>query len=93
MAIFKGSRYEYSVIDYVASSLDLIEEPVVLYSASDLGLTSYWEHTYVEGERLDQLSFKYYKNPQYWWVIVEYNPAIEDFINIKPGTVFRIPNV
>lgn len=93
MTIFKGSRYEYSTIDYVSSSLSLIEEPVVLYSASDLGLTNYWEHTYVEGERLDQLSFKYYRNSQYWWVIVEYNPAIEDFISIKPGTVLRIPNV
>lgn len=93
MSIFKGSRYEYSVIDYVATSLELIEEPIVLYSASDLGLTTYWEHTYVEGERLDSISHTYYKNSQYWWLIVEYNPAIEDFINIKPGTILRIPNV
>jgi nucleoid-associated protein YgaU len=93
MSIFKGSRYEYSTIDYVATTAGLVEEPIVLYTASDLGLTSYWEHTYTQGERLDSLSYKYYKNPQYWWLIAEYNPEINDFINITPGTILRVPNV
>lgn len=93
MSIFKGSRYEYSTIDYVATTSELIEEPIVFYRPSELGLTRYWEHTYIKGERLDSLSYKYYKNPEYWWLIVEYNPAIIDFINIKPGTVLRVPNV
>jgi hypothetical protein len=93
MSIFKGSRYEYSTIDYVATTVDLIEEPYVLYTASDLGLTSYWEHTYIQGERLDSISYKYYKNSEYWWLIVEYNPQLNDFIDIAPGTILRIPNV
>ena len=93
MSIFKGSRYEYSTVDYVATNSTLVEEPIVLYTASDLGLTSYWEHTYVEGERLDSISYKYYNNSQYWWLIVEYNPEINDFINVTPGTILRVPNV
>lgn len=93
MSIFKGSRYEYSTIDYVATDASLVEEPIVLYTASDLGLTSYWEHTYVQGERLDSIANKYYKNPKYWWLIVEYNPEITDFIDITPGKILRVPNV
>ncbi len=93
MAIFKGSRYEYSTIDYVATTPQLVEEPIVFYRPSELGLTRYWEHTYVEGERLDALSYKYYKNSEYWWLIVEYNPSVADFTNITPGTILRIPNV
>jgi hypothetical protein len=93
MSIFRGSRYEYSTIDYVATTAELVEEPIVLYTASDLGLTRYWEHTYVEGERLDSIAYKYYKNSEYWWLIVEYNPQINDFINLTAGTVLRVPNV
>ena len=74
MSIFKGSRYEYSTVDYVATNSTLVEQPIVLYTASDLGLTSY-------------------NNPQYWWLIVEYNPEINDFINVTPGTILRVPNV
>lgn len=93
MAIYKGSRYEYSVIDYVATDSSLIEKELVLYAFSNLGLVRYWEHIYVEGERLDQISTQYYKRPEFWWLIPEFNPAIEDFNNITPGTVLRIPNV
>lgn len=93
MTIYKGSRYEYSTIDYVATDSSLEEKPVVIYTVSDLGLTDYWEHTYMQGERLDQLSYKYYKRPEYGWLIAEYNPAIEDFNNIPAGTVLKIPNV
>lgn len=93
MSIFKGSRYEYSTIDYVATNSNLIEEPIVFYTASGFGLTKYWEHTYVSGERLDHISYKYYKNSEYWWLIAEYNPVIVDFTNIKPGTILRVPNV
>lgn len=93
MSIFKGSRYEYSVIDYVATTPTGSPNPVVFYTFSSLGYITYQEHTYVYGERLDQIAEKYYKSPEHWWVIPEYNPEIEDFTNIKPGTVLRIPRV
>jgi hypothetical protein len=94
MPIEKGSRYEYSTVDYFATKKDQeSEEPVVFYTFSTLGYVRFWTHKYVEGERLDQIAFKYYKKPEYWWIIPEYNPEVEDFTNIKPGTVLRIPNV
>lgn len=93
MAIYKGSRYEYSTIDYFKTKPDGIEKPYVMYQFSNLGLTNYWEHVYKSGERLDQIAFQYYSRPEFWWIIPEYNPQIVDINNIEPGTVLKIPNV
>jgi len=93
MTIFKGSRYEYSVVDFVATKSVSHPNPIVFYYSNRLGQVTYHEHTYVEGERLDQLANTYYKNPEYWWIIPEFNPQIPDFTNIAPGTVIRMPNV
>lgn len=93
MTIFKGSRYEYSVIDFVATNQSAQQHPIVFYYTGSFGLVTYREHVYVQGERLDQLANTYYKNPEYWWIIPEYNPQIEDFTNISPGTIIRMPNV
>lgn len=93
MSIYKGSRYEYSTIDFVSTTANGSLNPIVFYQFSDLGLVSYYQHVYVAGERLDQIAYRYYRSPEYWWIIPEFNPEIVDFINIEPGTVLRIPNV
>lgn len=93
MSIYKGSRYEYSTIDYFTTVRNGEEKPTVFYSFSELGLVDYWEHVYVQGERLEQIAFKYYNRPEYWWIIPEYNPQILDINNISVGSVLKIPNV
>lgn len=93
MSIYKGSRYEYSTVDYFTTKRDGSEKPYVMYQFSNLGLTNYWEHVYRSGERLEQIAFKYYSRPEYWWIIPEYNPNIPNINNITPGTVLKIPNV
>jgi nucleoid-associated protein YgaU len=93
MAIYKGSRYEYSTVDFVAKTPNGDQNPIVFYSISDFTAVSYYEHTYITGERLDQISVKYYKTPSLWWLIPEFNPQLVDFTNIPTGTVLRIPNV
>lgn len=93
MSIYKGSRYEYSTIDYFSTKIDGPERPYVMYTFSNLGLTNFWEHRYIQGERLEQIAFKYYNRPDFWWVIPEYNPQITDINNIESGTILRIPNV
>ena len=93
MAIYQGSRYEYSTIDYLSSTQNGSSFPVVFYSFSNLGYISYFEHTYVEGERLDEIAFKYYQRPGAWWYILEKNPEIHDPFNITPGTKIRVPSV
>jgi hypothetical protein len=93
MPIYKGSRYEYSTIDYFKTKTNGIEKPYVMYMFSNLGRVNYWEHVYVAGERLDQIAFKYYSRPEYWWIIPEFNPQIKDLNAIPAGTVLKIPNV
>jgi hypothetical protein len=93
MAIYRGSRYEYSTVDFFSTTVDGDEKAVVFYDFSNLGYVKYWNHQYIQGERLDQIAYKYYQKPEYWWIIPEYNPEITDLNNITPGTILRIPNV
>jgi len=93
MTIYKGSRYEYSTIDFVSTTAGGQANPIVFYEFSTLGTLTYFEHQYVQGERLDQIANKYYKDSEYWWIIPEFNPQIVDFTDIPEGTVLKIPNV
>lgn len=93
MTIFKGSRYENSVIDFISTDVNGDSLPVVFYEFSEPGLIVYQEHYYVAGERLDEIAHKYYKRPSLWWYILEFNPQITDVFNIEAGTVIRIPSV
>jgi nucleoid-associated protein YgaU len=93
MGIFQGSRYEYSVVDFVATSEDADANAVVFYSFDELGVFSYLEHTYVQGERLDSIANRYYDRPDMWWTILDHNPEIDDPDNIQVGKILRIPNV
>jgi hypothetical protein len=93
MGIFQGSRYEYSVIDFVSVKENSDSNPIVFYAFEDLGSFNYTEHTYILGERLDTIAHLYYRRSDLWWIILDYNPEITDSQNIKPGTVLRIPRV
>jgi hypothetical protein len=94
MAIIpKGSRYENTAFDFIQleEKGDLV--PVAFYQFPTIGLLTYSYHTYQEGERLDQLAVKYFKNPGLWWIITQVNPEVTDILNIAPGTKLRIPSV
>jgi hypothetical protein len=90
--IAKGSRYEYSLVDFVQLKENEELLPIVFYQFPGIGRLTYSYHTYTQGERLDQISTKYYKKPGFWWAITQANPEITDILNIEPGTVIRIPN-
>lgn len=93
MAINQGSRYEKSTVDYLSKVPYGAAKPIVFYKFDTLKSISFIYHTYTTGETLYGLSNRYFKRPDLWWAIVEYNPEINDFYNIDPGTVMRIPNV
>lgn len=93
MAINQGSRYEVSTVDYFSKVPGGEAYPIVFYKFDSLSKVSYFYHTYTVGETLYGLSNKYFKRPDLWWSIVEYNPEIQDFLNISAGTVLRIPSV
>jgi hypothetical protein len=91
--IYQTSRYYNQLIDFLAFYPDGDNYPIVFYEFDAPGTVAWTEHTYSEGERLEQLSQKYYSRPDLWWIIPEYNPQIDDFTNIPPGTILKMPNV
>jgi nucleoid-associated protein YgaU len=87
---FDGSRYlrvgDFSVIDEKGGSRTLkrVREPRSLEAAH--------EYQVREGDRLDLLATKFYRNPRKWWLIADANPHIlspEDLL--KPGEVILVP--
>jgi hypothetical protein len=93
MSIYKTSRYAYSKLDYVQTALTSYPKPIVFYKIGYSSTFTYYEHVYIEGERLDQISSKYYNVPTLWWYIAQNNPGITNFNMILPGTVLKIPHV
>lgn len=46
-----------------------------------------------EGDRLDLLSYEFYKDPSYWWVISQANKdMLKGSMFPKPGSQLRIPS-
>jgi hypothetical protein len=93
MAIVNGSRYQESVVDYFRKVEYGTTYPIVFYKFDSLTNISFFTHTYSQGETMQGLSQKYFRRPDLWWTIAEYNPEITDFFNLTPGTVLRIPSV
>jgi len=59
--------------------------PDVPYSNDDIYIES------VYGDRLDIISYDYYKSTEYYWVILVANNLPGDSIFVTPGTQLRIP--
>ena len=45
----------------------------------------------IDGDRLDSLAHKYYKNSDLWWVIAQANHIGKGTLVIEPGLQIRIP--
>lgn len=45
------------------------------------------------GERLDNISNKFYKTPSNWWIIAKANNLANGTVAVTPGTKLFIPNV
>lgn len=87
---FDGSRYlrvaDYTIEagDGAARKLKAAREPV----ATETALT----YQVREGDRLDLLAYKFYRNPRKWWLIADANPdCIAPEQLLAPGRVLNIP--
>jgi hypothetical protein len=47
-------------------------------------------HTVVEGDRLDNLSLRYFGRADLWWIICDYNDIFSP-LELENGTILRIP--
>jgi nucleoid-associated protein YgaU len=88
--IFKGSRYSGTPVISPAridgSTPQVLAQRVIPPAP---GVVSY---TVVEGERLDQLAYRYYSEAQKYWLLLDANPDVLDpFELLQPGRVIQIP--
>jgi hypothetical protein len=87
--IFKGSRYE-NVGVYTATDAD--GRTVVALSLRVIPTTpAGYYHTVVDGERLDNLGYTFYRNPEKFWLIADANTAMDPEDLIEPGRTILIP--
>lgn len=54
------------------------------------GILNFKTYILKEGERIDQVSFKFYGDAQYWWVIAAAS-GIGWGLQIPPGAILRVP--
>ena len=78
------SRYKSFIVDGTYKKVPSIEVP-----PSNADIYVYYE---VGKTRLDLLSYQYYNDPNYGWLILQANPHAGSLeFNIEDGTKLRIP--
>ena len=87
---FDGSRYlrvgDYSLVDADGAPRPLkrVREPRPLEGVH--------EYQVREGDRLDLLAAKFYRNPRKWWLIADANPqCLSPDDLLTPGQVILVP--
>ena len=63
---------------------------IKIHRAVKNGILDYYTHTLVDGERLDQLSHRFYGSASYWWVIAAAS-RIGWCLQVPAGTTIIIP--
>jgi phage tail protein X len=65
---------------------DSLIDPVIEKSIDDIYVIT------TIGERLDLLAWKYYQDPELWWIISAANPELrKDSLYLEPGLQIRVP--
>jgi len=54
---------------------------------------NYQFYQVLQGDRIDNLAFKFYGDPLRWWVIADANPQRMDWGSLVPGEIIRVPTV
>ena len=91
--IYASSRYHNQVIDYIQIKPGGNITPNVFYQFDDLYNKTFTLYAFKQGDKLYQLSYRFFGRPDMWWAIAEMNPEVQDFTRIQPGTLLRIPSV
>jgi hypothetical protein len=90
--IFLDSRYADGKITRPYNVLRKTYELTVLRDFPDI-VSQFTSYQWVEGDRIDTVSARFFGEPEYWWQILDANPEIINGMEIPVGTILRIPNV
>lgn len=90
MAVNLKPRSRLRFAEYVSAEgvefFDLLDVPLIPVQADDL------RHETTDGERIDQLAFKYYGDPILWWVIAVANNMEDLPTELNGRMTLRIPS-
>jgi cupin superfamily acireductone dioxygenase involved in methionine salvage len=86
--IFKGSRYQ-NVASYQVNLNGRTVSALKIRFLSPAPAGFY--HTFTAGERLDILAYRFYRNPEKWWLIADANTEMDPEDLLEPGRQLPIP--
>lgn len=67
------------------------EYGLVLLPNVDINNNQFFKITFKNGDRLDLIAKKYFKNSTFWWIIAIVNNLVGDSLILEPGTELYIP--
>lgn len=87
--VFQGSRYQgidaYQVVDSAGRRVSALK--IRFIPPTPAG----FRHTFNGSERLDLLAYKYYRNPEKFWLIADANTEMDPEDLMDPGRQLLIP--
>ncbi|HEY0785588.1 MAG TPA: LysM domain-containing protein [Acidobacteriaceae bacterium] len=87
--IFKGSRYQNTPVLSIATPAG---KTVQALAARYVPVTpAGYLHTFSGSERLDLLAYRFYANPEKFWLIADANAAMDPEDLLTAGAQLRIP--
>ena len=87
--IFQGSRYQntgsYQVTDSTGRQVTAVK--IRFIPPTPAG----YRHTFTADERLDLVAYKFYRNPEKFWLIADANTEMDPEDLLEPGRQLLIP--
>jgi hypothetical protein len=62
-----------------------------VFGPSPIPVSTFVYYVIQEGDRFDNLAFKLYGAPDYWWKLADANPEVFYPDNLMAGSIIRIP--
>jgi hypothetical protein len=89
--IYEGSRYDGERVVQVKDHLGRMQPAIYIRLDVDSQFFQFDVYVTKEGDRLDNIAFDAYDDPEMWWIIARANPEVFYSDDIPYGTVLRIP--
>lgn len=88
--IFQDSRYADGTISKTLNPKTNKYE-VGVYRSFPIDKSSFYYYVWRERDRIEYIAAQLLRDSNQWWRIMDFNPEIIDPINIRAGSVLRIP--
>lgn len=89
--IYEGSRYENDVVVRITDAAGISQPAIFVRPSVDQAVFRYQIYIVHQGDRLDNLAYTYFGDPEFWWEIARANPEVFYPGDLIEGTVLRIP--